>query len=48
MWATLAVLPQLPFAKAYSVDQQQIRAQGRIYGDEYDRVEVRLALGFQF
>jgi len=48
MWATLSVLPQLPVAKAYSADQQQVRAQGRIYGDEYERVEVRLALGFQF
>lgn len=47
-WVTFAVLPQLPVAKAYSVDQQQVRAQGRIYGDEYERLEASLSLGIQF
>lgn len=47
-WVTFAVLPQLPVAKAYSLDQQQVRAEGRIYGDEYETLEVRLALGIQF
>ena len=48
IWATLTILPQLPVAKAYSSDQAQVRAEGRIYGDEYQRVAVRLALGIQF
>jgi hypothetical protein len=47
-WVTLAVLPQLPVAKAYSADQQQVRAEGRIYGDEFERLEARLSLGIQF
>lgn len=48
IWVTLTVLPQLPVASAYSPDQQQVRAQGRIYGDEYEKVAVRLGLGIQF
>lgn len=48
IWVTLSVLPQLPVATAYSPDQQQVRADGRIYGDEYEKVEMRLGLGIQF
>ncbi len=47
-WVTLSVLPQLPVAKAYSPDQQEVRAAGRIYGDEHERVEARLGFGIQF
>ena len=47
-WVTLTILPQLPVAKAYSRDQQQVRAEGRIYGDEYEALEARLSLGIQF
>jgi hypothetical protein len=48
LWATLSVLPQLPIGKAYSSDARQIYADGRIYGDEHEGIEVRVGLGIQF
>jgi hypothetical protein len=47
-WATLTVLPQLPIAAAYTPDQRAARVGGRIYGDEHEKVEVRLRLGWAF
>lgn len=47
-WVTLTALPQLPLARAYSPDQAEVLTDGRIYGDEHERVEVRLGFGIQF
>jgi hypothetical protein len=47
-WATLTILPQLPLAQAYSADQREVLADGRIYGDEHETVEARLSFGIQF
>jgi hypothetical protein len=44
-WATLSVIPQLPIAKAYSSDQRRVMADGRLYGDEHEQLEIRLAFG---
>lgn len=47
-WATLTVLPQLPIAAAYTPDQRAVRVGGRMYGDEHEKLEVRLRAGWAF
>ncbi|HJS85417.1 MAG TPA: DUF6662 family protein [Acetobacteraceae bacterium] len=47
-WATLAVLPQLPFARAYNEAQRAVRVGGRIFGNEHPGLEIRLRVGWVF
>ena len=47
-WATLTVLPQLPFAAAHSADQRNVLDNNRIFGSEHEKLEVRLGVGIPF
>jgi hypothetical protein len=47
-WATLTVLPQLPFAKAYNDEQRGALIHNRIYSDDHEEMEVRFRFGVTF
>jgi hypothetical protein len=48
-WATLLVLPQLPIGRAFSDEQKSAAFRhGLIFGDEHERIEIRLKAGFSF
>jgi hypothetical protein len=47
-WATLSYLPQLKGARGYTDEQRAAIVDGRIYGDEQEKYEVRLKLGWVF
>lgn len=46
-WATLTVLPQLPFGRPYTADQRGNFAGGQIF-DEHSKLEIRLRVGVEF
>lgn len=47
-WVTLAVLPQLPVGQAYNDDQRAVLVGGRLFGDEHEKLEIRLRAGWVF
>lgn len=47
-WVTGTFLMQLPYATAYSPNQQGHIVNGRIFGEEHERRELRLKVGFPF
>ena len=47
-WATVTWLPQIRAARCFSAEQCAETSAGRIYGDEHERNELRLKVGFVF